>query len=135
MSSSSSDWSAGRFRSMAKPPEPGPPGQSPDGVERRRYPRVLPSDDTRALMPVLVNAEVLDISPGGALLSTSTVIEPGERAHLRLLLDGEPFNTWVEVLRIQPGTMDGKETRHRVGVSFTALDDGSRRTLQRFVKD
>jgi c-di-GMP-binding flagellar brake protein YcgR len=86
-------------------------------------------------MPLLVSAEVLDISPGGALLSTSAVIEPGERAHLRLLLDGEPFNTWVEVLRIQPGTMDGKETRHRVGVSFNALDDSSRRTLQRFVKD
>jgi hypothetical protein len=120
---------------MSTPFDPHGAGGPPGGVERRRYPRVLPGDDVKIAVPVVVSAEVLDISPAGALLSTSAVIEPGERAHLRLLLDGEPFNTWVHVRRVHPGTLDGKETRHRVGVTFAALDDGSRRALQRFMKD
>jgi hypothetical protein len=120
---------------MSMPSDPHGAGGPPGGIERRRYPRLAPADDVKVAVPVVVSAEVLDISPGGALLSTSAMIEPGERAQLRLLLDGEPFNTWVHVLRIHPGTLDGKETRHRVGVSFAALDDTSRRTLQKFVKD
>ena len=108
---------------------------APNGVERRRYPRVAAADDLHISIPVLLNAEVLDISPGGALLSTSAALEPGQRAHLRLLLGGEPFNAWVQVLRQHPGTITGKEVRHRVGVAFIALDDRSRLTLQRFVRD
>lgn len=109
----------------------GPPG----GIERRRYPRVPPTEDLKLAVPVLLDTEVLDISHCGALLSTSGVVEPGERAQLRLVLDGEPFNTWVHVVRVHSGTMDGTGTRQRVGVSFVTLDGGSRRTLQRFIRD
>jgi len=86
-------------------------------------------------MPVSVEAQVLDISAAGALVSTAGQLQPGERAHLRVLLGREPFSAWVEVRRLQPGTVVGEESRQHVAVSFVALDDTSRRTLQRFVKE
>jgi c-di-GMP-binding flagellar brake protein YcgR len=104
-------------------------------VERRRSPRVTPPDDVKLCMPVVVNAEVLDISAGGALVSTSAALHVTQRAQLRLLLDKEPFSGWIEVLRLEAGTEVGAEHRHRLGVAFTSLDDKSRRALVRFVKD
>lgn len=82
-----------------------------------------------------VNAEVLDISAGGAVISTSADAVPGQRGQLRTLLDREPFTASVEVLRVEEGTRDGHVSRNRVGLSFWNLDENSRRTLQRFVKN
>jgi c-di-GMP-binding flagellar brake protein YcgR len=109
------------------------PGYS--GPERRRHVRAPVADDVRLLVHVSVEAQVLDISAGGALVTTASRLQPGERAHLRVLLDREPFSAWVEVRRLQPGTMIASEPRHHMGLSFVALDDASRRTLQRFVKE
>jgi len=106
-----------------------------EGRERRRHPRVTAPDGLLLSVPIVINAEVLDISNGGALLSASDPLDVGNRGHLRMLLDREPFNAWVEVRRIHPGTVTGREVRHRIGVSFTAVDAASRRTLQRFVRD
>jgi hypothetical protein len=106
-----------------------------NGPERRRHPRAAIRDEVRLLIPVSVEAQVLDISSGGALVSTGSRLKPGERAHLRVLLDREPFSAWVEVRRLEPGTVLASEQRHHIGVSFVALDDASRRTLQRFVKE
>ena len=111
-----------------------PPGQ-PGFVERRRYPRRAPTTDLVLTIPTVVNAEVLDISAGGALVSTPAHVEPGHRCQLRTLLDREPFSALVEVLRVDEGTRNGLERRHHVGLKFGGLDDNSRRTLQRFVKD
>jgi c-di-GMP-binding flagellar brake protein YcgR len=86
-------------------------------------------------IPTVVNAEVLDISAGGALVSTPANVAPGHRCQLRALLDREPFSALVEVLRVEEGTRNGLERRHHVGLRFGGLDDNSRRTLQRFVKD
>ena len=117
-----------------------PPGDShaaPSGyagAERRRHPRVAAPDGVHLSVPIVVNAEVLDISTGGALLSASDALDVGARGHLRMLLDREPFNAWVEVRRVHPGTVVGRDVRHRIGVSFTAVDEASRRTLQRFMR-
>ena len=109
---------------------------SPDGlqIERRRHPRVSTDDQVHISLPVVVNAEVLDISSAGALISTPTPLETGQRAHLRVLLGREPFSAWVEVCRVIPGTIVGREERYHLGVTFTSVDDTSRRTLQRFVR-
>ena len=105
------------------------------GPERRRHPRAASGEGVLVTIPVVINAEVLDISSGGALLSASDPLKIGERGHLRMLLDREPFNARVEVCRVHPGTVTGREMRHRIGVTFTAMDDASRKTLQRFVRD
>lgn len=111
---------------------------SPHGsgfVERRRCPRHRPSLDLAVSIPIVVHAEVLDISAGGALVSTPAHVAPGHRCQLRTLLDREPFSASVEVLRVEPGTKANLEPRSHVGLRFGVLDDNSRRTLQRFVKN
>lgn len=112
----------------------GPPGE-PGFVERRRHPRRPPPPELVLTIPTVVNAEVLDISAGGALVSTPAHVAPGHRCQLRTLLDREPFAALVEVLRVDEGTGNGLERRNHVGLRFGGLDDNSRRTLQRFVKD
>jgi hypothetical protein len=110
-----------------------PPG--PGFIERRRHPRHRPGIDLALTIPIVVNAEVLDISTGGALVSTPAHLAPGHRCQLRTLLDREPFSASVEVLRVEPGTQTSGRRLSHVGLRFIGLDDNSRRTLQRFVKD
>jgi hypothetical protein len=117
------------------PDEAGPHASSYTGPERRRYPRVSPADEVTVTVSMVTDTELLDISASGALLSTTARLLVGERAHLRVLLAREPFNAWVQVRRVQAGTMIGTESRHRLGVTFSGLDDTSRRTLQRFMGD
>lgn len=112
----------------------GPPG-SPGLVERRRYPRRRAALGLVLTMPRIIDAEVLDISAGGAMISTSVDAVPGQRGQLRALLDREPFTASVEVLRVDEGTRDDLGRRNRLGLSFGNLDENSRRTLQRFVRD
>jgi hypothetical protein len=104
-------------------------------VERRRYPRRRAGTDFVLTIPTVVIADVLDISVGGALVSTPAQVVPGHRCQLRTLLDREPFSAAVEVLRVDEGTRSGLERRNHVGLRFGTLDDNSRRTLQHFVKN
>jgi PilZ domain-containing protein len=102
--------------------------------ERRRHPRIA-GTEIGVSVPSVTSVEVLDLGAGGALLSTESALQVGQRAHLRTLLAREPFAAWVEVLSVDVGTINGSVTRHRLGVTFTAMDDHSRQVLQRFVKD
>jgi hypothetical protein len=103
-------------------------------VERRRTPRVAPTDLTFGV-PIVREAEVLDLSVSGALVSMSAPISVGQRLQLRLLLGREPFQAWVEVRRIDHGTVTGRANRVRAGVTFTSLDENSQRTLERFLRE
>jgi c-di-GMP-binding flagellar brake protein YcgR len=107
----------------------------PTSVERRRYPRRRPAADIAITLRANYNAEVLDISGGGALISTPAHVARGQRGSLRTLLAREPFSAVVEVLRVDIGTRSGGERRNHVGLGFVSLDDNSRKNLQRFIKD
>ena len=107
--------------------------RSPDFEERRRHKRQSPVGVSINL-PATYNAEILDISSGGALISTPAEVAPGQRGQLRTLLEREPFSAIVEVLRIEVGTRNGADRRNHVGLGFVSLDDNSRKTLNRFVK-
>lgn len=104
-------------------------------VERRRHARRQPAPDVAISLPATYDVEVLDISGGGALISTPGHVSVGQRARLRTLLEREPFSAIVEVLRVDPGTRVGDDRREHVGLTFVSLDDNSRKTLHRFVKD
>jgi hypothetical protein len=104
-------------------------------TERRRFPRLAPPEHVMITVPVVVDAQVVDISAAGALLSTSAALDVGQRAHLRVLLHREPFSAWMEVCRVESGTQQGPEHRQRLGVIFTSVDENSQRTLQRFLRD
>jgi c-di-GMP-binding flagellar brake protein YcgR len=117
---------------MSNPPEQLPDGR---GAERRRHPRVRPSHEVEISLPATYNAEVLDLSTGGALISTPGHVVLGQRAQLRTLLEREPFTVIAEVLRVEVGTRAGGERRNHVGLGFVSLDDNSRKTLQKFVRE
>lgn len=109
-------------------------GDPPAFQERRRHPRQRPAVDLAINLPATYNAEVLDISSGGALISTPAHLAIGQRGQLRTLLEREPFSAIVEVLRVDVGTRAGAERRNHVGLGFVSLDDNSRKTLNRFVR-
>ena len=104
-------------------------------IDRRKHQRLRAPDDLLLTISTVVNAEILDISAGGALVSTPALETPGHRCQLRGLLDREPFSALVEVLRVSEGTRNGLEQRYHLGLKFGGLDENSRRTLQRFVRD
>jgi c-di-GMP-binding flagellar brake protein YcgR len=108
---------------------------TPGFHERRKHQRRRAPTDLLLTISTVVNAEILDISAGGALVSTSAQETPGHRCQLRGLLDREPFSALVEVLRVAEGTRAGTEQKYHLGLRFGALDEHSRRTLQRFVRD
>jgi len=108
---------------------------SPGFIERRKHQRRRAPDDLLLTISTVVNAEILDISAGGALVSTPAQETKGHRCQLRGLLDREPFSALVEVLRVDEGTRNGLEQRYHLGLKFGGLDENSRRTLQRFVRD
>jgi hypothetical protein len=83
-------------------------------------------------VPSVSPVEVLEISASGALLSTETPLQVGQRTQLSTLLSREPFAAWIEVLRIGEGTSAGSVKRHHFGVIFTSMDEHSRQLLQRF---
>lgn len=104
-------------------------------VERRRHPRSKPPEDVFVALPSVVSTEVLDIGPGGVLLSTPASLKVGQRARLSVLLDREPFTGWIDVRWVQTGTQAGTGHRFRVGGAFGLLDEPNRRVLRRFLRD
>ena len=113
---------------------PAPERTGPLGVDRRRSPRHESSADLRLSLPNVTNGEVIDLSVTGALISTKTRLEIGDRARLSLVVGRQPFQAWVTVVRVEEGTRSGGEVRYHTGVTFLSLDEGSRDVLQRFVR-
>lgn len=107
----------------------------PPDLDRRRYPRVAPPADLELSVPFVDDAEVIDISSRGILLSMAPELRVGQRAHVRVLLHREPFSAMVEVLRVDPGTQGVGPRKYRVGALIVSMDDSARRTLRRFLGD
>lgn len=104
-------------------------------VERRRHERVEPAEEVRLDVPVVVHAEVLDLSRSGALISTSAGLQVGQRAELQVLLERQPFTARFEVRRVELGTETPGGRRYRVAAAFQSLDEKSRQALKRFLKE
>ena len=104
-------------------------------VERRKYPRrALVGEEVRLEIPIAVDADLLDLSSGGALVSTTAPLRPGQRALLQIVLDREPFTAWLDVKRVDTGTQTSREHRYHVAGEFVSLDSKSTATLKRFLR-
>jgi hypothetical protein len=100
--------------------------------ERRRHPRVNMPHREVVRLELRQPVQLLDISLSGALLACQVPVWPGGQAHLRLALASEPFDADLHVRRRHPDTaMDG---RVGLGTMFLAMDDTSRRSLERFLR-
>jgi hypothetical protein len=104
----------------------------PTPIDRRRYPRTPAVRDEVVCWPVTVDVELLEISVGGVLLSTVRPLTIGHRAHLRVVLNGEPFAALVEVCRLVPAHV-AASGRWVAAAFFVNLADAHRRSLQMFL--
>jgi hypothetical protein len=104
-------------------------------VDRRKFPRrALVGEEVRLEVPVAVDADLLDLSSGGALVSTTAPLRPGQRALLQIVLDREPFTAWLDVKRVDTGTQTAREHRYHVAGEFVSLDTKSSAALKRFLR-
>jgi hypothetical protein len=101
--------------------------------DRRRTIRVAPPTPSEIQWPMWSTIELIDISTTGVLFSSPVALAPGDRGQLRLRLGERSFNAELEIRRGQPNT--STRTGYRVGATFTALDEGSRFTLDDFLGD
>lgn len=97
--------------------------------------RVQPAEELRLDVPMVMHAEVLDLSQSGALISTNAGLRVGQRAELQVLLERQPFTARFEVRRVDVGTEGPGGRRYRVAAVFQSLDDKSRQALKRFLKE
>jgi c-di-GMP-binding flagellar brake protein YcgR len=106
----------------------------PGGVDRRQHIRTRPASLKAVVLPFVDDIELVDISARGVLLASTTLLQVGQRAQLRLLLDREPVVASVEIVRVEDDTMRGREpNRRRYGARFIAVDEKGQRAIQRFL--
>lgn len=102
--------------------------------ERRRSPRVrVPRSDVEVSLTTSTTVQLLDISQSGVMLSSAQRVEIGRRAQLRTRIGTEPLTAQVEVRRVSNGGRTGHGS-YRLGAEFVALDEESRRKIERFLR-
>ena len=103
-------------------------------VERRRSPRVTLPAGHALQMPLATTVQVVDISVGGALLTSPHAAVPGQTGVLNTRLGAETIRVPVEVCRVAAGRAVAKRAgTYRVGARFTELDEDTRRSIQKFL--
>jgi hypothetical protein len=101
-------------------------------LERRGNARVdlLMNDMVR--LEVRSRVRLLDISLSGALIACDTPFPVGAQGHLRIGLAALPFSAEMEVRREQSGPR--RPLAAGLGAVFASMDDGSRRSLEEFLR-
>jgi hypothetical protein len=115
---------------------PAPDARSePEGQvvgERRRFPRHAVAGMT-ARVSLVIRAELLDLSRRGALCRCECAFSVGDHGELHVLLDREPFNAWVSVVRVLRDPSAARTHARLIAVVFTALDEAGKRALAHFL--
>ncbi len=105
-----------------------------DLEERRRHRRLTPDEDVRLSLSVLLEVEIIDVSTSGLMFSSEVELTIGHRLQVLTLLGGEPFSAWVDVRRAErESPLSPQARRCRYGAAFVAIEEKSRRNLQRFL--
>ena len=105
-----------------------------DSDERRHRPRLIPHDDVRLSLSVLLEVELIDLSTSGLMFSSEVELTIGHRLQVLTLLGGEPFSAWVDIRRAErQSPLSPQARRCRYGAAFVAIEEKSQRNLQRFL--
>jgi len=96
--------------------------------ERRRFPRVVMSHDSRVVLPLTVPVKVIDVSLGGVLLESTPPVNVEARGILRVSMGGAPFAANIEVRRVS----DVPGSRISVGARFVSVSVEHRQVIERF---
>lgn len=100
--------------------------------ERRKTPRVAVGGGVECRLDLRSRVRLLDISLSGALLAADLAMPVGAAAQLRSGLGASPLRTDVQVRR--SARLAAGVPLKGVGAVFTAMDAGSRQTLEDFLK-
>ena len=99
-------------------------------LERRKGPRVsLPG--VQSDRGLAVSVRVLDIGLSGVSVSSSQSFEVGQHARMSLRLGDGAIDVDVLVRRVN--AIGGDKGGYKVSASFVALDEATRRAMQRFL--
>ena len=101
--------------------------------ERRQVSRIPIRNGYVYLKSSWSTIQLLDISLGGVLMSASRSFPVGHRAGLRTVVNGERVAVEVEIKRDDPPT-SGRQGTRLVGASFVTLDERSRQSLEKFLR-
>ena len=100
----------------------------PDGVERRRAPRLEPDDLSEPVF--VVGSRLVNIGPGGLMLEAPVPLAPESSLHLRLVLGGERAEVDARVRACSPRS-HGRRHAWGVGLQFENLAPATRERLER----
>jgi hypothetical protein len=104
------------------------PPTGPDGVERRRAPRLEP--DALAEPVLVVGSRLVNIGPGGLMLEAPIPLTPDTTLRLRLVVAGERTDVQARVRGCVPRAK-GRGSAWVVGVEFEDLAPVARARLER----
>ncbi len=104
------------------------PPTGPDGVERRRAPRLEPDDLAEPVL--VVGSRLVNIGPGGLMLEAPIPLTPESTLRLRLVVAGERTDVHGRVRGCVP-RVEGRRQAWAVGVEFENLDPDARERLER----
>jgi hypothetical protein len=103
----------------------------PDGVERRRAPRLEPDDLAEPVL--IVGSRLVNIGLDGLMLEAPIPLAPESSLHLRLVLGGERADVDARV-RGCSARWGGRRGIWGVGVQFENLPPGARERLERALR-
>jgi Tfp pilus assembly protein PilZ len=100
----------------------------PDGVERRRAPRLEPSELAEPVL--VVGSRLINIGSGGLMLEAPIPLSPNSSLQLRLVVAGERTDVHARVRGCVPRSVGRRQT-WGVGVEFEDLDPVARARIDR----
>jgi hypothetical protein len=89
------------------------------GAERRRMPRVVPSETCHLRLETSTPVQVLDISQAGLQLSSKFVLATGEQAGFRTTIGKQEVRLPIEIRRVAIETNPARgSAQYRAGAVF-----------------
>ena len=101
------------------------------GREQRQGRRVI-AQQCYLRLPVKLPLLMREISGGGAMLEAPVPVSPEQHGTLRTMLAARPFETRVQICRVNPGGADGRRTH--VAVKFKEMGPDASQALNHFLK-
>ena len=102
--------------------------------ERRRGQRVAVGTSSWLALPTSWSVELIDVGMAGLSFSSSHALNVGRTVYVTARLDGEAFNSPVQVCWCKLRKSEAVKQRYEIGATLQQMDETSRRTLWRFLR-
>jgi hypothetical protein len=102
--------------------------------ERRRVQRVTVGTSSWLALPTSWSVELIDVGMAGLSFLSSHALEVGRTVFVTATLDGEAFNSPIQVCWCKLRKSDGRQPRYEIGGTLQQMEEGSRKTLWRFLR-